>query len=384
MMRLLLIIWLSLPIALVGQIQQAENLTLLGAQRLLNFSYEEAIQALDKAIQLDPNNWVAYEFRAQAHYRLGDKALSLQDLDRAIRLNATNSELYFRRGILHEIFELQEDAKNDYRSAIRLNGGAYEQAEERLSYLSDILPSTKEEGGRVAQGGVLSYAPNHFSSRPYRYDTDRIHIQRREYMKEEQSSQVASTPSYTEDRIVSRTSASPAQTAAVARKATPFHSESFDPYENDDKVFGSPEKTPIYTLTRDNSNMRVASKGPMRTSSRNSYRTEKASPNNNVTIQEVVFHSSFTEVRFQVKGNGKKITLPPDRLRILVRGKSFHPSPYHRQRAREVTVSSSSPAEFSVRFEPLPEKTDYIQVISRGDRPLEKWSYSFRLYPNSQ
>ena len=190
MMRLLLIIWLSLPIALVGQIQQAENLTLLGAQRLLNFSYEEAIKALDKAIQLDPNNWVAYEFRAQAHYRLDDKALALQDLDRAIRLNATNPELYFRRGILHEIFELQEDAKSDYRSAIRLNGGTYNQAEERLSYLSDAFPSSKDENGRIAQGGVLSYAPNHFSSKPYRYDTDRIQIQRREYMKEEPAAPV--------------------------------------------------------------------------------------------------------------------------------------------------------------------------------------------------
>ena len=131
--------------------------------------------------------------------------------------------------------------------------------------------------------------------------------------------------------------------------------------------------------------MRVANKNSMtRSSSRNSFRAEKASPNNNVIIQEVVFQSSFTEVRFQVKGNGKKMTLPPDRLRILVGGKSYHPSPYHRQRTRELTVSETSPAEFTVRFEPLPEKTDYIQVISRGDRASEKWSYSYRLYPNSQ
>ena len=382
-MRLLLIIWLSLPLALIGQTQQAENLTLLGAQRILNSSYQEAVQALNKAIQLNPNNWVAYEFRAQAHFQLDQKALALQDLDKAIRLHATNPELYFRRGILNEMFELYDEARRDYLSAIRFNGGTYESAEDRLAIIDDALLGDEDKSGRFGEGAVVSYSPYHFSARPFRYDTDRHHIQNMELDTEEErpipmGNSVRTQPT--------------SQATTVARKesprAYPLVSTTYDPYDHDDKVFArkqSSQRTSSYNNTRGDSNQGIDNNGRIFSNSapQRSFTAEIASPNKEkVLIDDVKWSPKYTEVHFRVYREGKMMNLPPDKLHLLVDGETFNYIPGSYRSQASVSTDNQDPTKFSVRFKSIPEGAEYFRVVSRGSRASEKWNYSFTLSPN--
>ncbi len=381
-MRLLLIIWLSLPLALIGQTQQAEKLTLRGAQRILNSSYQEAVQALNKAIQLNPNNWMAYEFRAQAYFQLDQKALALQDLDKAIRLHATNPELYFRRGILNEMFELYDEARRDYLSAIRFNGGTYESAEERLAIIDDALLGDGDNSGRFGEGAVVSYSPYHFSARPYRYDTDRHHIQNMDLEIEEErpipmGNGVVAQPTH--------------QTSTVARKestrAYPLVSTTYDPYDHDDKVFArkqSSKRVSTYN-TRGDSNQGIDNRGRLFSTpaSQKSFKAEIASANKNkVFIDELKWSPRYTEVHFRVYREGKMMSLPPDKLHILIDGETFTYIPGSYRSHSSISSDEQDPAKFSVRFKSIPENAEYIRIISRGSRASEKWNYSFSLSPN--
>ena len=371
-MRILLFIWLILPMTLIGQNPQADQYALIGAQRLMNKSYQEAIIALNKSIQLNPNNWVAYEFRAQAHLHMNDKPLAIQDLDRAIQLNASNPELYHKRGILNELLDLFDEAERDYRSAIRFNGGAYEEVEARLAGIMDSFTEDEGEPEESTTRGVVSYAPNHFSPDPYRYNSDRIQIRNREVYRNR------TTHMSPEERDAPTLTSTPvAMLENQSERARPYSSSTYDPYENDDKNFGDREDI-----------NRVASRGVRGSgiSRHNSlsgerYEARVASPNKRVFIDEIVKKQDFTEVKFRIEGNGRTISLPPDKIRLIVNGRSYYLHGSYRQSAMEYPLQAGNPVNITLRFEAIPENTDYIRVISRGERSFEKWDFAYRLYP---
>lgn len=371
-MRILLCTWLILPLTLFGQNPQADQYALIGAQRLMNKSYQEAIIALNKSIQLNPNNWVAYEFRAQAYFHMDDKTSAIKDLDKAIQLSVTNSELYYKRGILNELLKLYDEAESDYRSAIRFNGGAYEEVEARLAGIMDSFTEDVGEPEESTVRGAVSYAPNHFSPDPYRYNSDRIQIQNRDYYR------TRTTYLSPEEREAPTMASTPVESLEIqSARATPFSSATYDPYENDDKSFGDREDI-----------NRVAVRGGrgQGISKRNSLNGERfearvASPNKRVFIDEIIKKNEFTEVKFRIEGNSRSITLPPDKIRLIVNGRSYYLHGSYKQAAMEYPLQAGNPVNVTLRFEPIPEKTDYIRVISRGERSIEKWDFAYRLYP---
>ena len=60
--------------------------------------YDSAIKNLDKAIQLDPNNSLAFECRGDAYVRKGQYDHAIEDLDRAVRLDPDNAVAFGIRG----------------------------------------------------------------------------------------------------------------------------------------------------------------------------------------------------------------------------------------------------------------------------------------------
>ena len=81
-----------------------------------------AINAYDKAIQLDPLYAKAYNNRGVAKAKLGRHEEAITDYDKAIRLDPSASA-YYNRGIAKAKLGRHEEAITDYDKAIRLDPG---------------------------------------------------------------------------------------------------------------------------------------------------------------------------------------------------------------------------------------------------------------------
>jgi tetratricopeptide (TPR) repeat protein len=55
--------------------------------------YAKSIQYLKAAVQLDPQNWKAYQVMGLAYYQLGDRTNSVQMMDQSLQINPNNPGL---------------------------------------------------------------------------------------------------------------------------------------------------------------------------------------------------------------------------------------------------------------------------------------------------
>ena len=83
--------------------------------------YENAIEAYDEAIRLDPQDAYAYNNRGNAYKYLGKYERAIQDFDEAIRLAPDDADAYHNRGNAYALLDQYERAIEDYDEAIRLN-----------------------------------------------------------------------------------------------------------------------------------------------------------------------------------------------------------------------------------------------------------------------
>jgi tetratricopeptide (TPR) repeat protein len=81
----------------------------------------EALSDLDKAIELDSNNELAYYDRGSYYYTHNEIRKALEDFNNVIQLNPECYEAYYKRGyILYEL-DSYELAKSDFVRAIDLH-----------------------------------------------------------------------------------------------------------------------------------------------------------------------------------------------------------------------------------------------------------------------
>jgi len=83
--------------------------------------HREAMEAFSKAIQLNPNDSMAYMGRGVASGFLGDQRQAIRDYDRAIQLNPNNAMAYTNRGAAFGNLGDHRQAIRDYDRAIQLN-----------------------------------------------------------------------------------------------------------------------------------------------------------------------------------------------------------------------------------------------------------------------
>ncbi|MBG1268514.1 serine/threonine-protein kinase [Nostoc sp. WHI] len=84
-------------------------------------NYEGAVKDLNQAIELEPQNALAYNKRGDAYYRLGDYEQAQADSTQAILLNPQDANAYFDRGFAYSELGKYKEAIADYNQAIKLN-----------------------------------------------------------------------------------------------------------------------------------------------------------------------------------------------------------------------------------------------------------------------
>ena len=91
-------------------------------------NFEEAVQALTQAIQMDPTLALALNARGYAHLRLRRYQDAINDCSQAIRLNPAYANAYLNRSVAKRAMGDIAGAREDQRHAAELDGSAQAQA----------------------------------------------------------------------------------------------------------------------------------------------------------------------------------------------------------------------------------------------------------------
>ena len=83
--------------------------------------YDRAIEDYDKAIELDPDYTYAYNNRGIAYNNLGQYDRAIEDYDKAIELNPDYAHAYYNRGYSYDDLKQYDRAIEDYDKAIELD-----------------------------------------------------------------------------------------------------------------------------------------------------------------------------------------------------------------------------------------------------------------------
>ncbi|MFZ3122344.1 MAG: tetratricopeptide repeat protein [Thermodesulfovibrionales bacterium] len=84
-------------------------------------NYKEALNAYNKAIQLDPQDAITFSYRGLAYDNLGNLQQAFNDYNKAIQLDPKDASAYIFRGGAQAELENYQQAINDYSKAIQLN-----------------------------------------------------------------------------------------------------------------------------------------------------------------------------------------------------------------------------------------------------------------------
>ncbi|MEH2244633.1 tetratricopeptide repeat protein [Nostoc sp.] len=109
-------------------------------------NYEGAVEDFNQAIELDPQNALAYNRRGDAYYRLGDYEQAQADSSQAILLNPQDANAYFDRGFAFSELGKYKEAIADYTQAIKLN------SKDAYAYYGRGLARTQRKDNKGAIG----------------------------------------------------------------------------------------------------------------------------------------------------------------------------------------------------------------------------------------
>jgi tetratricopeptide (TPR) repeat protein len=85
----------------------------------------KAIENFDKAIALNPNDYLAHSNRGAAFEKMGQLDKAIKSYDRAVTLNPNDFTAYYNRGITFERMGQLKKAIEDFEQAIALNPNNY-------------------------------------------------------------------------------------------------------------------------------------------------------------------------------------------------------------------------------------------------------------------
>ncbi|KAJ8114805.1 hypothetical protein ONZ43_g4818 [Nemania bipapillata] len=92
-----------------------------GTFRCLRGSQEQALEDLNKSIQLDPTMTQSYVKRASMHLEMGNRDKAAEDIESAIEQNEDDPDIYYHRAQLHFIHGEWQNAAKDYQKSIDLD-----------------------------------------------------------------------------------------------------------------------------------------------------------------------------------------------------------------------------------------------------------------------
>lgn len=92
-----------------------------GTQRYYSGDINAAMKCYNEAIELDPNNYLAYCNRSVIYFALQDNAKALVDCDKSIELNPNYALSYYNRGVANFNLQNYEQSVKDFTKAIELD-----------------------------------------------------------------------------------------------------------------------------------------------------------------------------------------------------------------------------------------------------------------------
>ncbi|KAI0910025.1 mitochondrial import receptor subunit tom-70 [Ustulina deusta] len=92
-----------------------------GTFRCLRGSQDQALDDLNKSIELDPSMTQSYVKRASMYLEMGNRDQATEDIESAIKYNADDPDIYYHRAQLHFIHGEWQNAAKDYQKSIDLD-----------------------------------------------------------------------------------------------------------------------------------------------------------------------------------------------------------------------------------------------------------------------
>lgn len=136
--------------ALAGPLRQA------GVQALKEGRVQDAVQALLKAAEADPESFDTYSYLGAAYSRLGDYERARKAFGRAIQINVQSPRGWYNLGVAHQMAGDTDAARTCYERALALDAN-YEAPREALAKLP-VQPVSMSElasvGGKVRLPGA--------------------------------------------------------------------------------------------------------------------------------------------------------------------------------------------------------------------------------------
>lgn len=106
--------------SLVALPKNSEALRLLGVTFAFKKDFQEALKSLDKALKIDPNNWLAHSNRGNVLKELNQFNAALKSYEKTIALQPSYAEAYNNIGNLLQDLNRHQEAIDYYRRAIEL------------------------------------------------------------------------------------------------------------------------------------------------------------------------------------------------------------------------------------------------------------------------
>ena len=129
------------------------SFTRLGIMKVRGNDYEGGIKLLDKAVNIDKENNLAYYWRGKAKTNMGDYIGAIKDFDVAIKLRPDYAPVYMDRANTKRKLGDEVGAKQDIDTAVKLDPSYLELPKEIKIVKQPPEPQKpeKKEGGEVAK-----------------------------------------------------------------------------------------------------------------------------------------------------------------------------------------------------------------------------------------
>lgn len=142
----------------VNDSQLSDELSESGFDKFRSNNYLEALKDLNKAIQINDQNHLAYYRRALVHLNREDISFAIDDFDKAIEIQPSDKEYFFGRGNAKMQIGNRVEAKRDFEKALELG-----HSEAKLILKTSFKDETNEIY-KLVGSAITSYSDKDFKT----------------------------------------------------------------------------------------------------------------------------------------------------------------------------------------------------------------------------
>jgi tetratricopeptide (TPR) repeat protein len=103
--------------------QDVQSSIAQGIQHSQASRYDQALQAFDQALKLQPNDPALITYKGIVYYAQGQNGRAMKEFEAALKLNPSFGRAYYQRGMIYEKQEKYDQALADLKKAKSLGYG---------------------------------------------------------------------------------------------------------------------------------------------------------------------------------------------------------------------------------------------------------------------